>query len=160
MALAFGLDHIVVDKERPTDPAASVYTSNTAITRGKPALTTETGGMAVVDEASIELVQRRRRRADETPRHAGRRPGARVATPVFFERNEVLRAGVTGIFYAEVEKGREVKKGARLGRITDFHGKTIEEVARAIRRAHPLCHRHASDHARVSRWRRSERADP
>jgi predicted deacylase len=31
MALAFGLDHIIIDKERPLDPAASVYTTNTAI---------------------------------------------------------------------------------------------------------------------------------
>jgi uncharacterized protein len=51
-----------------------------------------------------------------------------VASAVFLERNEVLRAGATGIFYAEVERGRTVTKGARLGRITDFHGKTIEEV--------------------------------
>ena len=83
--------------------------------------------MAVVDEASIELVQRGVAGRDEAPRHARRRSGARVETR-FFERNEVLRAGVTGIFYAEVERGRTVKKGARLGRITDFHGKTIEEV--------------------------------
>jgi len=127
MALAFGLEHIVVDKERPTDPAASLYTSNTAITRGKPALTTETGGVAVVDEASIELVQRG---VSGLMRHLGMRADgpAPVAKPVLFEKNEVLRAGATGIFYAEAEKGREVKKGARLGRITDFHGKTIEEV--------------------------------
>jgi len=53
MALAFGLDHIVVDRERPLDPKASIYLSNTAITRGKPALTIESGGMARTDEASI-----------------------------------------------------------------------------------------------------------
>jgi predicted deacylase len=127
MALAFGLDHIVVDKERPLDPAASVYTSNTAITRGKPALTTETGGMAVVDEASIALVDRG---VAGLMKQLGMRPDgpAPVSAPVFFQRNEVLRAGVTGIFYAEVERGRNVTKGSRLGRITDFHGKTIEEV--------------------------------
>jgi predicted deacylase len=127
MALAFGLEHIVVDRERPTDPAASMYTSNTAITRGKPALTTETGGIAIVDEPSIEMVQRGvagllkqlRMRTD------GPLP---VATPILFDRNEVVRAGQTGILYAEVEKGREVRKGARLARITDFHGKTIEEI--------------------------------
>src|SRR5687767_730325 len=39
MALAFGMDHIVIDRERPLEAAASVYLSNTAITRGKPALT-------------------------------------------------------------------------------------------------------------------------
>lgn len=127
MALAFGLDHIVVDKERPTDPAASLYTSNTAITRGKPALTTETGGMAVTDEASIELVQRG---VAGLMKHLGMRSDGPppVSAPVLFVRNEVLRAGTTGIFYAEVERGRDVTKGTRLGRITDFHGKTIEEV--------------------------------
>jgi predicted deacylase len=127
MALAFGLDHIVVDKERPTDAAASVYTSNTAILRGKPALTTETGGMAVVDEPSIKMVHDG---VAGLMKHLGMRSDgpAPVRTPVLFERNEVLRAGVTGIFYAEVERGRTVKKGTRVGRITDFHGKTVEEV--------------------------------
>jgi predicted deacylase len=127
MALAFGLDHIVVDNERPTDPAASVYTSNTAITRGKPALTTETGGMAIVDSASIDLVHRG---VSGLMKHLGMRAEgpAPVSAPVLFTRTEVLRAGVTGIFYAAVERGRDVMKGTRLGRITDFHGKTIEEV--------------------------------
>ena len=127
MALAFGLDHIVVDRERPTDPAASVYTSNTAITRGKPALTTETGGMAIVDEPSIRLAQDG---VAGVMKHLGMRATgpAPVASPVLFERAEVLRAGATGIFYAAVEKGREVKKGTRIGHITDFHGKRLEDV--------------------------------
>jgi predicted deacylase len=51
-----------------------------------------------------------------------------VSAPILVERNEVLRAGVTGMFYAEVEKGHTVAKGSRLGRITDFHGRTLEEV--------------------------------
>ena len=127
MALAFGLDHIVVDKERPTDAAASVYLSNTAITRGKPALTTETGGMAVVDDASIALVERG---VAGVLRHLKMRtdgPGP-TTSPVLINRNEVLRAGVTGIFYPAVERGRTVAKGARIGHITDFHGKVIEEI--------------------------------
>jgi hypothetical protein len=127
MALAFGLDHIVVDRERPADPAASVYLSNTAITRGKPALTTETGGMARVDEESIALVLRG---VDGLMRHLGMRSDgpAPVTAPVLIERNEVLRASGTGIFYADVEKGHTVAKGTRLGRVTDFHGRVLEEV--------------------------------
>jgi predicted deacylase len=127
MALAFGLDHIVVDRERPVDATASIYTSNTAITRGKPALTTETGGMGVVDEASIELVERG---VAGLMRHLGMRadgPPA-VTSPVLLERNEVLRAGFTGIFTAAVEKGHTVAKGTVIGRITDFHGKLLEEI--------------------------------
>ena len=127
MALAFGLDHIVVDRERPVDPKASVYTSNTAITRGKPALTTETGGLAVVDEPSIAMVERG---VAGLMRHLGMKADgpAPVRKPILFERNAVLRAGATGIFYADVAKGAEVKKGARVGRITDFHGRTLETV--------------------------------
>jgi predicted deacylase len=127
MALAFGLDHIVVDRERPADPAASLYVSNTAITRGKPALTTETGGMARVDEESIALVVRG---VEGLMRHLGMRSEgpAPVTAPVFIERNVVLRAGATGIYYAEVERGFTVAKGTRIGRITDFHGRTLEEV--------------------------------
>jgi uncharacterized protein len=127
MALAFGLDHIVVDRERPLDAGASVYTSNTAILRGKPALTTETGGMAMVDEGSIALVERG---VEGLMKHLGMRADgpAPVSSPILIERSVVLRAGVTGIFYAEVERGHTVATGTRIGRITDFHGKTIEEV--------------------------------
>jgi predicted deacylase len=127
MALAFGLDHIVVDSERPTDAAASVYLSNTAITRGKPALTTETGGMAIVDEASLKLVERG---VAGLLRHLGMRPDGPgpVANPIWHEPSEVVRSGATGIFYPSVEKGQMVAKGATLGRVTDFHGTVLEQV--------------------------------
>jgi uncharacterized protein len=127
MALAFGLDHVVVDRDRPTDPAAAVYTSNTAITRGKPALTTETGGVARVDGESIALIERGVAGLLKYLRMRTDGP-APLSSVELLGRNEVLRAGATGIFYAEVEKGQAVAKGARIGRITDFHGKTLEEV--------------------------------
>ena len=131
MALAFGLDHIVVDGSRPTDPAASLYLSNTAITRGKPAVTTETGGMAVVDSESIALIEngvagllKHLNMRDDGP--------APVTTPVLLDQSEVLRATVTGLFFPAVTKGQTVTKGAKIGHITDFHGKTIEEVTATL----------------------------
>jgi predicted deacylase len=127
MALAFGLDRIVVDDERPVDPGASIYLSNTAITRGKPALTTETGCLGQVDNASIALVERG---VAGLLRHLGMRAAgpAPVEAPVWIARSEVLRAGVSGIFYPAVEHGTTVAGGAKLGRITDFHGNTLEEI--------------------------------
>ena len=127
MALAFGLDHIVVDGSRPTDPAASVYLSNTAVTRGKPALTTETGGMAVVDDESIGLIQRG---VAGLMRHLKMRTDGPppVATPVWIKQNEVLRASQTGLFSAAVKKGDRVTRGAKIGAITDFYGNVIEEI--------------------------------
>ena len=76
MALAFGLDHIVVDRERPNDPSASVYLSNTAITRGKPALTIESGGLARTDEESIAAIERGIAGLLKHLGHARRGPGA------------------------------------------------------------------------------------
>jgi predicted deacylase len=127
MALAFGMDHIVVDRERPLDPAQSVYVSNTAITRGKPALTIESGALAQTDEASIARIERG---IAGVMTYLGMRPDgpAPVEHPIMFERTEVLRSGVTGIFYPSVERGHTVAQGTLLGRITDFHGRVLEEI--------------------------------
>src|SRR5881275_2852805 len=43
MALAFGIDHIIISADRPKDPAASRYLDNTANTRGKASIAVEAG---------------------------------------------------------------------------------------------------------------------
>jgi predicted deacylase len=127
MALAFGFDHIVVDRERPGDPNASVYLSNTAITRGKPALTIESGGLARTDEESVAAIERG---IAGLLKHLGMRAEGPppVAQPIWIERSEVLRSSATGIFYPSVERGHTVALGTLLGRVTDFHGRVLEEV--------------------------------
>ena len=131
LALDFGLDHIVIDRDRPTDPNASVYLSNTAITRGKPALTIESGGLARTDEESVAAIERgvlrvlMNRGMDLVVRSDG---PPRVTHPVWIVRSEVVRSAGTGIFYPAVERGHTVAQGTLIGRVTDFHGKVIEEV--------------------------------
>jgi predicted deacylase len=127
LALASGFDHIVIDRSRPTDAAQSVYLSNTAILRGKPALTVESGYLAATDEDSIARVERavagwlrELKMREDGP------PG--VAAPVWIDRNEVLTSAATGIFYPTVERGHSVAAGTVLGRITDFHGTVVQEV--------------------------------
>jgi predicted deacylase len=127
MALAFGLDHIVIDRERPQDPGNSVYTANTAILRGKPAITTEAGGMGLTDAASVAAQEAGALSlvADLGIMDA---PSARVARPLWIDRNEVLRAGSTGVWHPAVEKMQSVATGTLVGRITDPFGKVLEEV--------------------------------
>jgi len=127
MALAFGMDHIVVDRSRPLDAKAPIYLSNTAITRGKPALTIESGGMARTDEASIARIETG---VAGLLRHLGMRPEGPgpVSNPIWIERSEVLRSNTTGVFTAAVEAGHTVAKGTVIGRVADFHGRVIEEV--------------------------------
>jgi uncharacterized protein len=128
LALAFGLDRIVVDDERPTDAARSVYLSNTALTRGKPAITTETGCLARVDDEAMALLERGVR---GVLRHLGMCADgpAPVEQPQWLTRNLVLRASHTGLFYASVERGVTIEKDHVLGRVTDFHGAVLETIA-------------------------------
>ncbi len=127
LALAFGMDHIIIDNSRPATPAASVYVSNTANLRGKPAITIESGYMGEVDEESIARIERgvagvlRQLKMRQT----GPEP---VTNPVWIGRNEVLTSNSTGIWYPVVEKGYTVSEGALVGRITDFFGRTLEEI--------------------------------
>lgn len=127
MALAFGLDHIVIDTERTTDPAQSLYTSNTAITRGKPSITTETGGLGRLDDEGADLAEKG---VFNLVRHFQMLPGKpdRAENPVWIERNEVLRSSETGTFHAQVKPGHTVAKGTVLGILTDFFGNPIQEI--------------------------------
>lgn len=127
LALAFGLDHIVIDTERPTDPAASVYLANTAMTRGKPALTTESGAWARTDEESIARIERGVAGVLKHLKMVADGPDP-VAHPVWLGRNEVLRASHTGLLYPAVEPGQTVSAGTLIARITDFHGQVLEEI--------------------------------
>src|SRR5271157_529743 len=109
LVLAFGIDHIVVDRNRPTDPARSVYCSTTAITRGKPAVTIESGYLGGTDEESVERivagvfgVMRELGMMESGP--------APVAHPVYLDPVEVLASPETGILYPHVERGQTVEQ--------------------------------------------------
>jgi hypothetical protein len=127
LALAYGLDHIVIDQGRPKDPARSLYTSNTAILRGKPALTTESGGMGRTDDAAVGNHERG---ALSLIAHLGIMdfPSVRVEQPVWIGRNEVLRAPATGVWQAAVEPMQHLAAGTLVGRLTDPYGALLHEV--------------------------------
>jgi predicted deacylase len=40
----------------------------------------------------------------------------------------VITSGATGLFKAAVEPGHTVAEGTLIGRITDFHGKLLQEI--------------------------------
>jgi predicted deacylase len=131
LVLAFGIDHIVVDRNRPADPAKSMYCSTTAITRGKPAATIESGFLGGTDAESVERivrgvrgVMRELKMLDEGP--------APVDKPVYLDPVEVVTSPETGILYPTVERDQVVSKGEVLARITDFFGTQLAEVKSPI----------------------------
>ncbi|MDA2913279.1 succinylglutamate desuccinylase/aspartoacylase family protein [Acidobacteriia bacterium AH_259_A11_L15] len=129
LALAFGLDHIVIDTHRPNDPQASIYTANTAITRGKPAITTETGQLGQTEFKQVVMALRgvwgilghlEMMEVLDKPL-----PADRV---VWLDRYEVLRSPETGLFTALVNPGHTVAKGTLLGILSDLFGEKIAEI--------------------------------
>jgi len=127
LALAFGHDHIVVNADRPRDPARSVYTQNTAQVRGKPSITTETGYLGLPVE---EMIQRNVTGAFRLMRHLRMidGPSEQVEAPLWFERTEVLTSPETGVWHPRVERAHTVGAGAVIGVLTDFFGDTLATI--------------------------------
>jgi predicted deacylase len=51
-----------------------------------------------------------------------------VEHPVWIDRSEVLTSRFTGIWYPAVDRGHTVAEGTVIGRVTDFFGRTLQEV--------------------------------
>jgi predicted deacylase len=127
MALAFGLDHIVITTDRPKDPAASRYLENTATTRGKPSLTAEAGHAGTTEPEDVEALVNG---CLSVMRHLKMLPGApsTVESPVWIEALANLTSEATGLFTPLVRRGVYVQKGMRIGYVTDYVGRRLFEA--------------------------------
>lgn len=127
LAIAFGLDHIVLDKGRAQPPEASLYTDQTAISRGIPAITTETGQLGLSDDYWVSLAE------DgilNVMRHLGMLTGAVESNEhvVWLEDYEVVRAPASGIFKPAVRDGYAIAAQGLLGELVDPFGAPIAEI--------------------------------
>ena len=127
MVLAFGLDHIIVSSDRPKDPAASRYLENTASTRGKPSITAEAGRSGPVVAGDVTLL------VDgcmNVMRHLKMLPGAAapVARPTWVEKVVSLTADRDGVFHTTVDRDAHVVKGAKIGFVTDYLNRPLQDV--------------------------------
>jgi predicted deacylase len=127
LALAFGLDHIVIDRERPADPDKTLYLSNTAVRRGKPAITVESGGVGQTDEPSVQAQEAG---ALSVMKELGmlEAPSVRVLKPLFVDRSEVVTSPATGVWHPLVQKMQSVATGTLLGQLTDPFGNVLHEL--------------------------------
>jgi predicted deacylase len=127
LARAFGIDHVVLDPAPDVDPMASLFVDHTAISRGVPALTTETGMLGSTEARWVEMAERG---IWNVMAHLGmvdRRPVLAEGV-VWLENYEVVSAPATGVFLPAVESGYAVSEGTLLGRLVDFFGDPIAEI--------------------------------
>jgi uncharacterized protein len=127
MALAFGLDTIIMSADRPKDPAASRYLENTATTRGKPSLTAEAGHAGTVETDDVNALING---CLSVMRYLQMLPGVAtmIESPVWIERIAGVTSDQTGMFYPLVKRGAYVEKGMMIGFVTDYVGRTVFEA--------------------------------
>jgi len=127
MVLAFGLDHIIIWRERPSDPAATRYLDNTAAVRGKPSIVVEAGHAGTVETDDVALLVNG---TLSTMRVLKMLSGEAhpIENPVWIQSLSDVTSPADGIFYPLVKRGAYVEAGMKLGYVTDFFGKTIFEA--------------------------------
>ncbi|HBX26278.1 MAG TPA: succinylglutamate desuccinylase [Gammaproteobacteria bacterium] len=127
LAVAFGLDHIVVDTGPQHAEGPSLFTDQTALDRGIPAITTETGKSGSNDPYWVGLAERG---IWNVLRHLD-----------MIAEDEVVNTGITwlsdylviksphsGIFRAVTKDGYSVAEGAVLGVLLDFFGNELTTI--------------------------------
>jgi uncharacterized protein len=126
MVLAFGLDHIIIWRERPTDLAATRYLDNTAEVRGKPSIVVEAGHAGTTDADDIALLVNG---TLSTMRALRILPGTArpIENPVWLEKIVDVVSDGPGIWYPLVKRGTYVEAGMKLGYVTDYFGKLLLE---------------------------------
>ena len=128
MVLAFGLDHIIVSSDRPTDPAASRFLENTASTRSKPSITAEAGRSGPVEATDVTLLVNGIRGVMAYLKMTTDAVKL-VTNPIWVEQIVSIAAEQDGIFYPAVSRDAHVTKGDRIGTVRDYFGKTIAELS-------------------------------
>jgi uncharacterized protein len=127
MVLAFGLDHIIISADRPKDPKASRYLENTASTMGKPSFTAEAGRSGPVEGADAKMLTDGVLHVMGHLKMTAER-AAPVANPVWVEKVVTIAAEHDGVFRPSVNRDAHVTKGAKIGAITDYLDRPVQEI--------------------------------
>ena len=128
MVLAFGLDHIIIWRDRPTDLSATRYLDNTSTARGKPSIVVEAGSPAIVEADDVALL------VDGTlsTMRALKMLSGKLLGPsrILFRLTEswMSWSDGLGIWYPLVKRGTYVQEGMKIGFVTDYFGKVILEA--------------------------------
>lgn len=127
MVLSFGLDHIIIWRDRPADLGDTRYLDNTSSARGKPSIVVEAGYAGVVETDDVALL------VDgtiSTMRALKMLPGdpRPIENPVWLDKVVDVLSDGPGIWYPLVKRGTYVQEGMKLGFVTDYFGKVILEA--------------------------------
>ncbi|MDN5210414.1 M14 family metallopeptidase [Fulvivirgaceae bacterium BMA12] len=131
IAMNLGFDHIIVlkttEKDYMKQGLPSLYCSAEAFKRGIPAADIECGRLGMVEERFVEKIIEG---VGSLLNYLQMTPGVPMPSKgiAFIEERFYITSDHTGLFYPLKTGGAFVRKGMKIGYITDFFNKTIKEV--------------------------------
>jgi predicted deacylase len=132
MVLAFGLDHIIIQRNRaPVPPGGAVTVTRQAQNMGKPAIAVEAGHAGTVKSEDVDVFVNG---SLNVMRHLKMLPGAAppVEHAVWMENPKVVTADREGVFVPLVGPEAYVTKGMRVGYIADYFGDKVADVTAPV----------------------------
>lgn len=133
MAVALGFDRVVIfntdGKNYMKKEEKSLYCTAEAFKRGIPSIDIECGRLGIMEETAIKkneqsvinLLEHLNFLAAKSQKKEIRKPSI-ISNRIYTE------AKFDGIFYPEKKAGQEVKKGMKLGYITNYFGEVLQTV--------------------------------
>jgi hypothetical protein len=127
LAVAFGLDHIVIDAAPLRAIDDSLFTDQTALVRGIPAITTETGQLGSNDDHWVDMAEAG---LWNVLRHLEMIPGDEQPNEgiTWLSDYKVITSPQDGFFEALVRDGYTISEGARIGVLRDFFGNELQVI--------------------------------
>jgi predicted deacylase len=127
LALAFGLNMVIVRDVDVSNPASSQSLSGYAMSLGKTTLVAEAGHSGIVNKSETDaLVNGLLGVLNSLKMVTG--PTIPVPRVTWVGADQRVRADGGGMFYATATRGSRVEKGARVGWITDYVGRKVGDV--------------------------------
>jgi uncharacterized protein len=127
LALAFGLDHIIVRDIDLANPASTGSLSGFALAQRKVALVAEAGRSGTVLEPDVEALVSGCLNVLGSMKMTARAVKP-LATPIWVSGGSRVQADAGGMFFATAKRDTIVADGAVLGYTTDYVGRRTGEV--------------------------------
>jgi len=131
MVLAFGLDHIIIQKNQAPAVPGATSISRFAEDQGKPTIIAEAGHAGTTDAADVEALVRG---CKNVMRHLKMLAGTVTPLdhPVWLGPITTVRSEQDGIFYPLVVPEAYVQRGMIVGYVTDYFGNKLADVTTPI----------------------------
>lgn len=131
MALAFGLDHIIIQKSQGPPASGAVSISRFSEDLGKPTIIAEAGHAGTTNAEDVDALVAG---AQNVMRYLKMLPGEvmPVQHPVWIGPITTVRSEHDGMFYPLVVPESYVQQGMRIGYTTDYFGNKLADVVTPI----------------------------